>query len=288
MRNEEKVLEKILQLVKEDHNIEIAVLNGSRVNPNAPKDFMQDYDVRVYVKDLSDAYRYKADRSWTLRFGDIIMYQQNNFEDGSFIFLLQYKDTVRIDLSFQDKKEIGKELAEDSLSLVLLDKHNLVRDLPVPGERAYYTQCPTETEWNKTLNELWWLQGYIAKELWRKEMPLVKQLYDVYFMNSLRKLLSWHAAIEKDWKLNVGKAGKWFRRFLPEELYEEFISLYSRADYKEQWEKLLKAGSFIRKLGQDLSGKLGYVYPLQDDLNVSEYIRRIHNLPDNAQSLQDK
>ncbi len=286
MRAEEKVLDEILQFAGEDSNIEIAVLNGSRVNPNAPEDFMQDYDVRLYVSDLTASYRYKADRSWIGRFGDLVMLQQNNSRDGSFIFLLQYKDSLRIDLSFQDKKETEKELSGDSLSKILLDKHDYVRDLPLPDESSYHTQCPSVTEWNETLNELWWLQCYIAKELWRKEMPLVKYLYDVHFMDCLRQLVIWHISAENDWKLNVGKAGKWLGRFLPAKLYEEYISFYCGADYNEQWDKLLRTGSFIRRLGVKLSEKLGYEYPMQDDVNVSEYIRQIHSLKENDRSLE--
>ncbi len=286
MRNEKQVLAEILQFVKEDCNMETAVLNGSRVNPNAPGDFMQDYDVRVYVKDLSAAYQYKTDRSWIRRFGDLVMLQQNNFEEGSFIFLLQYKDSVRIDLSFQDIRELEKELSEDSLSWVILYKNDNVKVLSEPNDSTYFVKHPGETKWNETLNELWWLQGYIAKELWRHEIPFAKKLYDVYFMDCLRQLLIWYVSIDKDWKINVGKCGKWLGRFLPENLYEEYISFYSGADYEEQWDKLLRVGSFIRKTGQNLAMKLGYQYPLSDDMNVSEYIRKIHLLPKNAESLE--
>ncbi len=287
MRSEQEIFSEILQFAKEDKNIDIAVLNGSRVNPNAPRDFMQDYDVRVYVKDLDAAYIYKAKRSWISRFGDLVMLQQNNFEDGSFIFLLQYKDSIRIDLSFQAKEMLEIELKEDSLSKIILDKNNEVKVLPEPSDITYFTKCPSETEWNETLNELWWLQGYIGKELWRNEIPFVKQLYDVYFMECLRKLLSWSVCFDKDWKLNVGKSGKWLKRYLAKDIYEEFISLYSSADYEEQWDKLLRSGSLIREIGQELADKMGYVYPLQDDQNVSDYIRRIKSLPCNAQSFDD-
>ncbi|QHQ63554.1 aminoglycoside adenylyltransferase [Anaerocolumna sedimenticola] len=287
MRSEQEIFSEILQFAKEDNNIDIAVLNGSRVNPNAPRDFMQDYDVRVYVKDLDAAYIYKAKRSWISRFGDLVMLQQNNFEDGSFIFLLQYKDSIRIDLSFQAKEMLEIELKEDSLSKIILDKNNEVKVLPEPSDTTYFTKCPTETEWNETLNELWWLQGYIGKELWRNEIPFVKQLYDVYFMEGLRKLLSWSVCLDKDWKLNVGKSGKWLKKYLTKDIYEEFISLYSSADYEEQWDKLLRSGSLIREIGQELADKMGYVYPLQDDQNVSDYIRRIKSLPCNAQSFDD-
>lgn len=52
MLSEEKVFDLLSNHISKDSNIRVAVLNGSRANPNAPKDFLQDYDVRVYVEDL--------------------------------------------------------------------------------------------------------------------------------------------------------------------------------------------------------------------------------------------
>lgn len=73
--------------------------------------------------------------------------------------------------------------------------------------------------------------------------------------------------------MNVGHAGKWLKRLLPEDTYVEFIHLYSSADSNEQWDKLLRIGSFIRKIAQPLGLKLGYEYPIVSDERVSEYIR---------------
>lgn len=48
------------------------------------------------------------------------------------------------------------------------------------------------------------------------------------------------------------------------------------------WEKLLKTGILIRDIGTVLAEELGYTYPLQDDINVTEYINKIKQLPTDA------
>lgn len=58
------------------------MLNGSRANPNAPKDFMQDYDVVFFLDGFSEIY--KQDRAWMSRFGDLAICQQNDFDDGNY------------------------------------------------------------------------------------------------------------------------------------------------------------------------------------------------------------
>ena len=45
MRSEEEMMHLILQVAKDDERVRAVYLNGSRTNPNAPKDRFQDYDV---------------------------------------------------------------------------------------------------------------------------------------------------------------------------------------------------------------------------------------------------
>ena len=48
MRTEEQMMKLILDTAKEDERILAVYMNGSRTNPNAPKDIFQDYDI-IYV-----------------------------------------------------------------------------------------------------------------------------------------------------------------------------------------------------------------------------------------------
>jgi aminoglycoside 6-adenylyltransferase len=286
LRNEEQVLKQLIEFANAENRIRAVMLNGSRLNTNAPKDIMQDYDIVFFINDFEDT-SYKTDRSWIKQFGELAILQQNNFDDGSYIFLMQFKDGVRIDLNFKDVKRLSITIKEDSLSKILLDKDKIAGELPEPDDRIYFVKKPDQTEWDKLINELWWIQTYVAKGIWRDELPLVKYMYDVIFIDCIRTLLSWHIGIQYDWQINVGKCGKWFKHFLEKDLYNEFVDIYSGADYKDIWEKLFKAESLIRKIGIELSDKLGYTYPLQDDINVYEYIKKIKALPREAQSFNN-
>ena len=48
MRTEKEMYDLILNIANNDERIRAVYLNGSRTNPNVPKDIFQDYDV-VYV-----------------------------------------------------------------------------------------------------------------------------------------------------------------------------------------------------------------------------------------------
>jgi aminoglycoside 6-adenylyltransferase len=258
--------------------VRAVMLNGSRLNSKAPEDILRDYDVIFFITDI-EAASFKINRNWINMFGELVIMQQNDFEDGSYIFLMQFKDGVRIDLSFKDIKKIEELVKEDTLSKIILDKDNINLELPSPNDSIHYVQKPPRKEFDKTLNEAWWIQTYVAKAIWRDELPLAKYMFDVILIDCIRKLLSWHIGELYNWNINVGKCGKWFKHFLSEETYNEFISLYPTVDYEEMWKSLFNAGRFIQKIGKDLAEKLEYKYPMQEDINVTEYLHRIRVLP---------
>ncbi|MDP4145492.1 MAG: aminoglycoside 6-adenylyltransferase [Bacillota bacterium] len=282
MRSESEILNQILDFANSEDSVRAVMLNGSRINVNAPKDIMQDYDVVFFIKNIEEL-SYKLNQDWIHRFGELVILQQNNFQDGSYIFLMQFQDGIRIDLRFSDINNIEEVTSEDTLSKILLDKDNIAPGLSLPNDSCHYVNMPTQKEFEKVLNESWWIQTYIAKGIWRDELPLAKYMFDVILIDCIRKLLSWHIGIRYQWKINVGKCGKWFKRLLSEEIYREFISLYPGIEYEEMWQSLFAAGGFIRKVGSELANDLRYSYPVNDDNNVTEYIKRIKALPANAE-----
>ncbi|MCM1990762.1 aminoglycoside 6-adenylyltransferase [Oceanirhabdus seepicola] len=277
----DKVINLILEFAQSEESVKAVMMNGSRVNSNAPVDIMQDYDVVFFVEHL-ESLKFKNNREWIKRFGEPVIVQQNDFDEGAaYIFLMQFDD-FRIDLSFVSVDEIDESAKEDSLSLWLLDKDNVAPEIPAPNDSTYIIQKPDKETFEKMLNESWWMQPYVAKGIWRDELPYARNAYDKYFMDSIKSLISWDIGIRHNWSVNTGTAGKWFKNFMDEEEYKEFTTLYSSNDYEEIWEKLFLAGKFIRKIGTRVADELGYEYPMEYDVNVTEFLKKIRkDLKDN-------
>ncbi len=72
MRTEAEMYDLILSIANNDERIRAVYLNGSRTNPNAPKDIFQDYDV-VYV--VNEAKPFIEDKEWINLFGEILYMQ---------------------------------------------------------------------------------------------------------------------------------------------------------------------------------------------------------------------
>lgn len=272
-----KELQKILDFSLSLEDVRVVMMNGSRLNVCAPVDQMQDYDIVFFIRNFHEGY--KIDREWIKQFGEIVMIQQNDFEDGSYIFLMQFKSGLRIDLSFVSMEKLTDKIAEDSLSKILVDKDNVTPKIPEPNDSAHFVKKPTSREYDELLNEIWWIQTNIAKGLWREELPYVKFMYDTILMECIIQLVSWKIGTEHDFKVNVGKSGKWLERFLDEPTYNQFASLYSGKEFPSIWNDLFQVGDFVRKIGNEVGQFLGYTYPFEDDDNVTEYIKEVQKLP---------
>lgn len=277
MRSEKEVLDQLLEMARGDDNVRLVLFNGSRVNPNAPKDIFCDYDVCFICRDYQHLL---YDHSWIPDFGQVAIVQQNakTMEEGSGdIIMTQFMNGVRLDLSFVQLDDLQAVL-DDSLTVVLLDKDGLLLPLPPPDERSYYPQKPSQKRYDEVANEFWWVSAYVAKGIWRDELTYAHYMRQVV-IEQLIRMTEWYIAAQHDWQVNPGKQGKWFRKFLPPELWEQFPQVYASGDYNEMWEALYAAGQLFRVVGTQVADALGYTYPLEDDQRVTAFMRRIQALP---------
>ena len=71
-RSEQEMFDEILSFAREDERVRAVWMNGSRANPNAPRDGWQDFDIVFAVTDMDS---FLADDSWVDRFGERVMTQ---------------------------------------------------------------------------------------------------------------------------------------------------------------------------------------------------------------------
>jgi len=283
MRSETQVLKQILDFARNDDNMRAVVMNGSRVNPNIQQDIFCDYDIIFFVQKLDP---YISDKSWIRTFGELIILQFNRHEEQpekQYVYLMQFADGVRIDLSFADLDMIQPAL-EDSLTVVLLNKDDCIPPLPPADESSYITQKPTQDEYDLIVNEFWWVSTYVAKALWRNELVTAKYLFEVIVRDCLNKMVTWYIAMQHGWKINAGKMGKKFGRLLPEDLWQELLTTYPGINEEDIWNSLAKMGKLMPKISIPVAEDLGYAYHHEEDVNVSTYLQQVKNLPKDAET----
>ena len=288
MRTEKEMLALILNTARNDERIRAVIMNGSRANPNAPRDIFQDFDI-VYL--VTDVHGLKNNTQWIKPFGEImIMQMPENMQepapsrDGSFTFLMQFTDGNRIDLSLYPIAQLD-EMSSDSLSLLLLDKDGMIPPFDPPSEQDYLPNPPTAKDYADCCNEFWWVCPYVAKGLWRNEITYAKHMMDHVVRKQLNQMLTWHIGVKTQFSKNPGKQGKYFQQYLAPELWTMLERTYADADHHNTWDALFVMCNLFRKIAVPIAAQFGLDYPFDDDHRVSAHLQHVRSLPRDAKEI---
>ncbi len=288
MRSEKEMLDLILNTARNDERVRAVIMNGSRVNPNAPKDFFQDYDV-VYL--VTEKESFLADPSWIKIFGELMILQlPDEMSDppgagkDHYAYLMQFADGNRIDLTLFPLSKLDM-LERDSLTLTLLDKDGILPQFPPPDDSDYLPLPPTAKAFFDCTNEFWWVSPYVAKGLWRRELPYAKQMLDVYVREQLMKMLSWYVGVRTGFRKSAGKCGKFLEKYLEPELWSILLYTFSDGDYNHTWDALLTMGDLYRSVAITVADYFGFAYPYGDDQRVTTHLLHVRALPRDAREM---
>lgn len=288
MRSEREMMELIVDTARKDERIRAVILNGSRSNANAPRDPFQDFDI-VYL--VTDVAAFKCNPDWIQCFGEIMILQMPEdmqdpppSNDEGFSYLMQFMDGNRIDLWIYPLAKLD-ELEKDSLSLLLLDKDGIVASLAPASESSYLPQPPTTKAFADCCNEFWWVCPYVAKGLWREEIPYAKYMLDQVVREQLMKMLAWHIGTKTQFSKNPGKYGKYFQQYLEPELWEMLLETYSGAGYGDTWDALFTMCDLFRIAALPVAEHFGIAYPHGDEGRVLAHLRHVRTLPRDAKEI---
>jgi aminoglycoside 6-adenylyltransferase len=226
------MLNTITSVAKNDDRIRAVVMNGSRVNPGVKTDRYQDYDIVYYVEDY---HAFPKDRNWIKVFGELLIMQTKDdqcdasSDDAWYIYLMQFKDGNRIDLSIRDIKDFALDIREDSLTRVLINKDNYPIDIPSPNESSYYVQKPSEKMIRCTINEGYWVSLYVAKGVARNQV-LYAMDHLAIIRKQLRLMLTWWVGFNTNFKATTGKSENRLEKFIKPAWYERLLKTYPTSD----------------------------------------------------------
>lgn len=288
MRSEQEMLDLILDTARNDARIRAVILNGSRANPNAPRDRFQDFDI-VYI--VTDVTPFRHNLDWISRFGELMILQMPDEMDDppsdnpdGFTYLMQFTDGNRIDLGI-DPPAMLPELVGDSQSIVLLDKDGIVPPLPPASDRNYLPQPPTAKVFADCCNEFWWVCPYVAKGLWRGETTYAKHMQEHYVRAQLMKMLNWAVGVATGFTASPGKFGKYLQRYLSPEEWALLLTTYADASYERTWAALYATCELFRVVALRVAAHFGYDYLHGDDARVSAHLQHVRRLPQDAQEI---
>lgn len=279
MRTEQEMMDLIIEFAERDDRVRAVIMNGSRANPNAPKDVFQDYDIVYMVTDVDS---FVADAGWIDVFGERMILQLPDMmttpprqRSGRFTYLMQFVDGTRIDLTLVLLAEAEACCKEDKLTVALLDKDDCLPKLDPPTDEDYRVQPPSAKLFGNCCNEFWWVAPYVAKGLCRNEILYAKKHLDNYVRGELLKMLEWQAGMDTEFSLSVGKCHKYLERYLAKETWQALLSTFADGSYEATWDALFAACDLFRTSAKAVAAHFGYEYPEDDDARVTEHLKRV-------------
>ena len=259
MRTEAEMLDVILKTAK-TLQVKAVAMSGSRTNQNAPKDEFQDYDVVYVVENLDELI---TDLSWLDRFGKRIIEQEVTLGHRR-LYLMLFEDGNRIDLTLCPKDRIQEWVGSEAGFTVLVDEKGLFESYS-PSPQRYWTIPATETDFEKSCNEFWWVSAYVVKGICRNQIIYaIDHLYGICQQEFL-KILAWQVASARG-KVDIGKNYKYLFQYLPAEKEKEFSNLLDFSSIEKLSQSLFATMELFHQEAQFLAHKMGFDY----DMEVAE------------------
>ena len=253
MRTDQEMLGLILQIAKK-LQVNAVALSGSRTNPKAPKDEFQDYDVVYLVENFEELI---SDLSWLDQFGKRVIEQEVTLGHRR-LYLMLFEDGNRLDLTLCPEDHIQEWVESEADFTVLEDTKGLFETYSPSPERYWITPA-TETDFEKSCNEFWWVSAYVVKGICRNQVIYATDhLYGIC-QQELLKVLAWQVVSDRG-KVDIGKNYKYLFNYLPAEKKKEFSNLLDFSSLDKIIQSLLATMQIFHQEAQSLSQKMGFEY----------------------------
>ena len=266
MRTETEMIDLILQTA-ETLRVEAVVLSGSRTNDQAPKDDFQDYDIVYLVDNLENLI---SDLSWLDQFGTRII-EQHNVLGNRRLYLMLFEDGNRIDLTLCPTEYIQEWVDSEAGFTVLVDEKGLFESYSSSPER-FWIHPASETDFEKSCNEFWWVSAYVVKGICRKQVIYATDhLYGIC-QQELLKILAWQVASDRE-AVDIGKNYKYLFIYLTAEKEKEFSNLLDFSSLDKITQSLLATMQIFHQEAQILAQKMGFEYDREVAEKMIEYAK---------------
>lgn len=284
MRSEQEMFKLILNTAKENEHVRTVYMNGSRANPNVPKDKYQDFDIVYVVDDTAPSF---DDKQWINMFGEIAVLQEPDLNDcawgakhdfsRSYGWQLLFYDGNRIDLTICNKQVMLEEYMNDSLTVPLLDKDGCLPQIPESSDSSYLIKKPTKDQYVDVTNNFWWCLQNVAKGIVRDQLTYAMNMYMQVVHEKLEMMVTWYIGINTNFSVSVGAWGKYFKKYLPDDIYAMYSNTYSDSNYENFWNAIFTACELFRTISTVVGIHFGYDYNKQEDNNMMDYLLKMKN-----------
>lgn len=271
------MLSAVLDWARQDTGIRALVVTGSLARGDGSADQWSDLDVQVIASEFAS---FIADDGWLDGLGEVWirfpLYQDVPYK------LVWFAGGVKVDFQFLKVDSIHEMISSGALSdeylrgyVVLLDKDELLRDLPPSPQIFPRSDPPSAEQVDAVINEFYFEAIHVAQFIRRREFWVVK-FRDWTMKCDLLQMQEWHAHANSIEPVNTWLLGKRIHEWAGKENYAALAEIWSAWDVAALWRGLLRQITLFSKLSRELSEALGYDLDTGAHEQIEAYIRALH------------
>jgi aminoglycoside 6-adenylyltransferase len=264
MKIEQEMFELIIKIAKEDERIRAAYMHGSRANPNAEKDKYSDYDIVFIVTEISS---FINNNGWLNNFGNItfvcecykiqniFFMKEINDLSRRYVWSMLFKDGNHMDLMIEIVEEAMNHIhIKNKPTIVLLDKDNCLPKTLPSSNSDYYVRKPYEDEYKACCSGFWWFLNTVAKGIARDQLFYAKEEFSTKILVTLDRMIEWYIGVQTDFSVSIGKDRKYYKKYLPKDIYELYTKIYSDGSYVNFWNAIFYTCELFSKVSSSVGG----------------------------------
>jgi aminoglycoside 6-adenylyltransferase len=264
-------VERMIAWAQSEAAIRAMLLVGSRARTtDHPPDEWADHDLTLYATHVPID---PASRQWAEAFGVVWFYIPTTFEDGTPHPLIVYDGAQKVDVSFEAVGHLAAMIADQRLDdpmqrgyRVLIDKDGLTAKLPPPTPPVFTP--PTEDEYQRVFDGFWFGTLYVALQIRRRNLWVVK-FREGTARESLLRMLEWHA--ESTWH-----DGHYMVDWLDPALYAKVGDLFGGFDAAASWRSLRAMIALFTRAAGDVAERCKFAYPVALEHELDMHIKRLY------------
>ena len=284
----EGLIERFVRWAETRDDIRAAIVIGSRARVVEPADDWADLDV-IVVTSGPEYYVESAD--WLQNIGTVLLtFVEPTASGGELERRALFEGMLDVDFSIvplvkaQRLLEAGVAPAEVVNSFgrgmrVIVDKDGIAGKVEklVASAVAVPSVAPSQVEFLEVVNDFLYHAVFTAKHLMRGELWWAKMSSDCYMQHLLLRMIEWHARAKRGWNYDTWFRGRFLEKWADPQVLMQMREVFSHYDEADVKRGLLAAVGLFRALALETAGRLGYSYPKEADMQVTEWIRtRFH------------
>ncbi|ASN60012.1 hypothetical protein CG419_04915 [Latilactobacillus curvatus] len=268
MKSEKDIMSVLQTFFDQNEDLLIFLMNGSKVNVNIPDDKFKDFDVVFFTNDIA---KYISNSEFINKtFGEILLmtepfssFNLELFKDESdgkrYSYLIQLVDGNRIDMSFYELDYLDEYLKLDSLTKLIGDKTNRIKEDIIPSDADYLLRYPSSEVIKECIKEFWWQYLNTLKSVVRKDYLLAQKYLD-YTREQLTQMLAWEVALENGFDKNYGKEFTNITKYLSPEKLNLLQQTFNTTDFEDMISSLKSMKTLEVKVEKILSDRMSFDY----------------------------